>query len=398
MAHSLMIVQGGGPTAVFNVTLAAAIEHALASRSFSKVYGARRGSAGLAHGEVCELSDVNGAELARLKSTPGAALGSSRHKPSESDLHRQLEILRGLDVRSMLFMGGNGTMHGARLFVEFCSTQGYTIEAVGIPKTIDNDLAATDRCPGFASAARYVAQATLELGADLRSLPQPVTILETMGRSVGWLAAASVLAKTDAGAAPQIVLIPEIAFDQATFLTRVEEAVARQGWAVVVTAEGIRYDDGSLVYSVADPAQQDPLKRPYTGGVARYLSEVVARELKMRCRSETPGLLGRASIAHRAPQDIQDAITVGIAGVQALLEGQPGNMVALNPLGSGVPTRLVPLETVAGVERTIPPAWLAPGPLEVNDNFLQYLGPLVGDLPRYASELPTSTLTNSGVC
>jgi 6-phosphofructokinase 1 len=243
-----------------------------------------------------------------------------------------------------------------------------------------------------------VAQATQELGLDLRSLPQPVTILETMGRSVGWLAAASVLAKTDGGSAPQIVLIPEIAFDQDLFLAQVNDTVARQGWAVVVAAEGIRHADGSLVYSVADPAQQDSLKRALTGGVARHLSKLVARELKMRCRSETPGLLGRASIAHRTPQDVQDATTVGIGGVQALLEGRSGNMVGLTPLGSAEPTALVPFEQVGNAERVIPAAWLEPGPLVVNESFHRYLKPLIGELPRYAAELPISTFINTGVC
>jgi 6-phosphofructokinase 1 len=385
-----MILQGGGPTAVFNTSLAAAIEQARSSGAFRKVYGASFGTSGLARGKVCELDHLSSTEIEQLKNTPGAALGSSRHKPSESDLHRQLETLRALDIHSILFMGGNGTMHGAHLFIQFCAGQNYTLEAVGVPKTVDNDLAVTDRSPGFASAARFVTEATQELGLDLRSLPQPVTILETMGRSVGWLAAASVLAKTDPASAPQIVLVPEIPFDSDSFLARVEEIVALQGWAVVVAAEGIRHADGSLVYSIADPAQQDALKRPFTGGVARHLSKMVARELKMRCRSETPGLLGRTSIAHRSTQDIEDAITVGGAGVQALLDGRGGNMVALTPLGSAERTTLVPLEQVAGMERPIPAAWLESGPLAVNENFCRYLLPLVGELPRYAAELPTS--------
>lgn len=398
MPSSLMIVQGGGPTAVFNISLATAIEHVRSRGAFAKVYGARFGAAGLARGEFCELAGLGTAELERMKNTPGAALGSSRHKPDETDLHRQLEVLRSLDVHSMLFMGGNGTMHGARLFVEFCAAHGYVIEAVGVPKTVDNDLRETDRCPGFASAARFIAQSTRELGADLRSLPQPVTILETMGRSVGWLAAAAVLAKTDSASAPQIVLIPEIPFHEDSFLALVEENVNRHGWAVIVAAEGIRHEDGSLVYSNVDPAQRDPLKRPFTGGVARHLSEIVTRELKMRCRSETPGLLGRASIAHRSQQDIGDAARVGIAAVDALLNNQAGNMVSLLPLGSSEHTTLVPFEKVAGVERPIPAAWLDAGPLSVSDDFRRYVEPLVGELPQYASELPTSVFTGTGVC
>jgi ATP-dependent phosphofructokinase / diphosphate-dependent phosphofructokinase len=397
MAHSLMIVQGGGPTAVFNASLAAAIEEARGSGGFRKIYGARFGSAGLARGEFCELSRLSAADLQKLQATPGAALGSSRFMPSESDLRSQLELLDTLDVHSLLFMGGNGTMRGALTFAEFCARQGYAIEVVGVPKTIDNDLAMTDRSPGFASAARYVAHATQELSLDLRSLPQPVTVLETMGRSVGWLAAASLLVRGNVDAAPHVLLIPELAFDRESFLSNVEDAVSRDGWAVVVAAEGIRNRDGSLVYSSADPTQQDPLKRPLTGGVGRHLAELVARELKMRCRSETPGLLGRASVAHRSAQDVADAITVAVAGVQALLNRNGRNMVALNPIGSSVQTALVRLEQVACVERAIPNEWLGSGPIPVTQQFEQYLRPLVGALPKYAPELPTLSLTNTEV-
>jgi len=397
-ARNLMIVQGGGPTAVFNASLAACIEEARSARSVRKIYGARFGAAGLSRGEVCDLTDVSPSELSLLRNTPGAALGSSRFKPSEEDLFRELETLRALDVHDILFLGGNGTMHGAMLFAEFCAAQGYQTESIGIPKTVDNDLCGTDRSPGFASAARYVAQSTQDLGLDLRSLPQPVTILETMGRSVGWLAAAAGLASENGGAAPHIVLIPEIPFDQDSFLEAVQQIAARSGWAVVVVAEGLRNLDGSLVYSVTDPAQQDPLKRPLTGGIARYLAEQVARHLKMRCRHETPGLLGRASIAHRSTQDLQDAVDVGVAGVKALLTGMSGHMVALNPIGSPEPTRLIPLKEVAGVERTIPTSWLNDGPLAVNEACLQYLRPLVGPLPQYAQELPALSLSTTGVC
>jgi len=396
-ACNLMLVQGGGPTAVFNASLAACIEEARSDRSVHKIYGARFGTAGLSRGEVCDLTGISVSELSLLRNTPGAALGSSRFKPSEEDLHRELDTLRALDVHHMLFLGGNGTMHGALLFAEFCSTQGYSIEVVGIPKTVDNDLSGTDRSPGFASAARYVAQSTQDLGLDLRSLPQPVTILETMGRSVGWLAAAAVLARNSAGGAPHIVLVPEVPFDQDAFLAAVQQVVTRQGWAVVVAAEGICNADGSLVYSATDPAQQDPLKRPLTGGVARHLAGTIAKQLKMRCRHEAPGLLGRASIAHRSAQDLQDAVDVAITGVQALLNNQNGHMVALTPIGSPQATTLIPLQEVAGVERTIPETWLSGGPLAVNEACLQYLRPLVGPLPQYAQELPTLSLSTTGV-
>ena len=388
-ARNLMIVQGGGPTAVFNASLASAIEEAVRVPGFGKVYGAKAGALGLSRGEVIDLTGLAAAELETLGDTPGAALGSSRFKPTDEDLERELEALRQLDVHDMLFLGGNGTMRGAELFVAFCAAQGYELRVVGVPKTVDNDLAGTDRCPGYASAARYVAQSTQELGLDVRALPQPVTILETMGRSVGWLAAASTLARENEGDAPHLVYVPEIAFEEQAFLDEVDEAIRQRGWAVVVVAEGIRNRDGSMVYEMADSAQQDPLKRPLTGGVSQHLAGVVARSLKVRCRSEKPGLLGRASRAHRSEQDLMDAVTVGAAGVQALGAGETGVMVGLTALGSDEATTLVPLAQVAGVERTIPEEWLTGEAMAVSEDFRTYLRPLVGRLNQYAREFPT---------
>jgi 6-phosphofructokinase len=386
-ARNLMIVQGGGPTAVFNASLASAVGEAARVPGFGKVFGAKAGALGLSRGEVIDLTELPPSEVELLRDTPGAALGSSRHKPTEEELERELETLRVLDVHDMLFLGGNGTMRGAELFAAYCAARGHEMRVVGVPKTVDNDLAGTDRCPGYASAARYVAQSTQELGLDVRSLPQPVTILETMGRSVGWLAAAATLARVGEGDAPQRVYVPEIAFEEEAFLQAVEEVIRQQGWAVVVVAEGIRNRDGSMVYEMADPAQQDPLKRPLTGGVSQHLARLVAKNLRVRCRSEKPGLLGRASRAHRSEQDLMDAVMVGVAGVQALRAGEMGVMVGLTALGSDEATKLVPLAEVAGVERTIPEAWLNKGSMAVSEEFRTYLRPLVGTLNQYAREL-----------
>lgn len=386
-AKKLMIVQGGGPTTVFNASLVSAIEEAARPHRFRQVIGARSGALGLAQGDTIDLTELSATQLQLLRNTPGAALGSSRFKPTEEDLNRELDSLRRLDVHYLLFMGGNGTMRGAALFSDFCCANGFEVNLIGVPKTVDNDLAGTDRSPGYASAARYVAQSTQELGLDLRSLPQPVTILETMGRSVGWLAAASTLAQAHPSDAPQLVCIPEIPFEQEAFLDALEHLISRHGWAVVVVAEGIRNPDGTMVYELADPAQQDPLKRPLTGGVSQHLAGIVAKNLKLRCRSERPGLLGRASMAHLSQQDLDDAILVGAAGVHALLAGETGKMVSLLPLGSGNEShQLVPIAEVAGIERTIPASWLTSGPLAVSDAFRNYLRPLIGNLNQYAPE------------
>ncbi|MDR3776738.1 MAG: diphosphate--fructose-6-phosphate 1-phosphotransferase [Terracidiphilus sp.] len=389
-AGNLMIVQGGGSTAVFNASLSSAIAEAICVKKIGRIFGARFGVKGLVNGEIVELGQMTAAELRLLRNSPGALLGSSRFKPDTNDLDRMVNNLRRLDVRFLIFMGGNGTMHGAELVRRHCHDAGFEVQIIGVPKTVDNDIVATDRCPGYASAARYVAQSTRDLGMDIRSLPQPVTILEVIGRSIGWVAAASTLAKVEEADAPHLVHLPETPFDEEEFLTRIDGIVTKLGWAVAVVSEGIRNPDGSLVYELSDPTQLDPLKRPMTGGVGQYLANMVGAKLKIRCRSEKPGLLARVSMAHVSLQDQQDAELVGRIGVRALVSGETDKMVALRPLNDPGETGcdLVPLSMIAGVERTVTKEWLTNSPLAVGPAFQDYLRPLVGELYRYSPALP----------
>lgn len=390
-ARNLLIVQGGGPTQVLNATLAAIVDEARASGAFGQLYGARMGLKGFADGAFVDLNHLSTAQLAALRVSPGAALGTSRVKLSAADLDSLLAHLRRLDIHDLLLCGGNGTMCGADAVAAFCAASGYEARVLGIPKTVDNDIASTDRCPGYASAARYIAQSARDLGADVRSLPQPISILETMGRSVGWLAAATAAGKRCEEDAPHLVYIPELPFYMEEFLSSLDRIVARQGWAIVAVAEGIRNPDGSFVYQSADPTQADPLQRPICGGVAQHLAETVAQRLKMRCRSEKPGLLGRSSQFHTAPQDLADADLVGRAGVRGLLAGQTGQMVSLLPLDAGnAGYTHVPLAEVTEIERPIPAAWTQDGPIPVHSAFFHYLQPLIGSLNAYCEPLPAA--------
>jgi 6-phosphofructokinase 1 len=170
-AANLIVVQGGGPTAVFNTSLASILEEASGQSRIGRVFGARYGMKGLASGDTLDLSRLGPADMLSIAKAPGAALGSSRFDPTEADLDRCVQHLRSLEIRHLIFMGGNGTMRGARRFAEFCRGLSFDLQIIGVPKTIDNDIAATDRCPGFGSAARFVAQSTLDLAMDVRSLP-----------------------------------------------------------------------------------------------------------------------------------------------------------------------------------------------------------------------------------
>jgi 6-phosphofructokinase 1 len=380
-----MVVQGGGPTAVFNTSLAAVIAEAQEQPEIARIYGARFGIKGLICPDVVDLTDLKPARLRLLQKTPGAALGTSRYRPDAAEQKKLAETLRRYDIGYLLFIGGNGTMRGAETISALCKSEGLSIGVAGIPKTVDNDIAGTDRCPGYGSAARYIASVARELGADLRSLPQPVTILETLGRSVGWIAAATALARSEEDDVPHLVYIPELPFELDSFLSGLDRTVSRHGWAVAVVAEGIRKSDGSPVYETSDLSQSDPLKRPMTGGVAQHLASIVSQRLQIRCRSEKPGLLGRVSMAHVSARDREDAALVGRTGVQALVSGANDVMVALNPLGECAESRarLIPLADAAGLERPIPPHFLQRGEVPFSSSFLEYLHPLVGKLPAF---------------
>lgn len=374
---------------MLNASLAAIVREALASGEFEQIWGAHSGLKGVLNGEAINLGRLSSAELERLRRTPGAALGSSRAKLADAELQRLTDCLEKTGVHDVLIAGGNGGMRGAQIVSRHCRNAGCEVRVLGVPKTVDNDIAVTDRCPGYASAARYVAQSTQDLGADLRGLPQPVSILETMGRSVGWLAAAAAAGRLEDQDAPHLVYVPERAFDMDRFLADLERIVARQGWAVVVVAEGIRGEKGQFVYQAADAAHADPMGRPITGGVAQFLADVVARNLKMRCRSEKPGLLGRASMLHAAEQDWKDADLVGRAAVRGLLRGESDKMVALTRLNAAHPCgyEYVPLESVAEIERPIPAEWIADGEIPVTNRFFEYLRPLIGTLLPYCEPL-----------
>jgi len=276
-------------------------------------------------------------------------------------------------------------MRAAHAFSDFCRGERYELRIIGVPKTVDNDIHGTDRCPGYGSAARYVAQSTGDLGMDVRALPQPVSIFETMGRSVGWLAAASAVAKRDEQDAPQLVFLPEIPFVVDKFLAALDRILNKQNWVIVVVCEGIRDRAGNPVYETPDLLQADALKRPMPGGVARYLAKIVTRELKVRCRNEKPGLIGRASALHASTQDLADAEFVGSAAVCALDEGHSDKMVSLLPLGhAGEPSStLVPLASVTESDRLVPRDWLCESDVPVNRQFFKYVQPLIGELLDY---------------
>jgi len=388
----LLVMQGGGPTPVLNASLFGVLDEANRSAQFGGLLGAQFGMDGLVRHDWIDLSSISSADLQRIRMTPGATLGSTRYKPTPDDFQQIIERLRRDDIRSLLLIGGNGSLRGGHAIAQAARGLGHDLSVIGIPKTIDNDIPITDRCPGYGSAARYLAQSVRDLGMDVSALPQPVSIFETMGRGVGWLAAASVLARFGENSAPHLVYLPEKPFELSRFLALLDRVVKRLGYAIVVVSEGIQTADGKPVFEVGDATQRDALNRALPGGVGSYLADVVTRELRIRCRCEKPGLCGRASMLHVSAQDLADAELVGRMGVRGIVQGIRDQAVSLLPLRDAGANEngceFVPLSSMAG-ERKLPPAWITDEEAGVSEAFIQYARPIVGDLLPYARPLAT---------
>lgn len=385
-------MQGGGPTPVLNASLFGVLDEANRSTQFDGLLGAQFGMEGLVRRDWIDLSSISPSDLQSLRMTPGATLGSTRYKPTPDDFQQIIDRLRRDDICALLLIGGNGSLRGGHAIAQAARDLGYDLSVIGIPKTVDNDIPSTDRCPGYGSAARFVAQSVLDLGMDVSALPQPVSIFETMGRGVGWLAAASVLARFGDDSAPHLVYVPEKPFELSRFLASLDRVVKRLGYAIVVVSEGIQTADGKAVFEVGDATQRDALNRSLPGGVGNYLADVVTRELRIRCRCEKPGLCGRASMLHVSNQDLADAELVGRMGVRGIVADLRDQAVSLLPLGEagshGNGCEFLPLSNMAG-ERNLPPAWIADEEAGVSDAFIQYAAPIVGELLPYARPLTT---------
>lgn len=387
--NNLLVVHGGGPTAVLNCSLVGVIREARNTPAIDRIYGARYGVEGLINEDLIDLGVINEETLTRLERSPGSAIGSSRLKIVEDDYKAILRTLERHSVQHLLFNGGNGTMYGATLVIRAAQEAGYDVNVIGIPKTVDNDLRGTDRSPGYGSAARYVATSVRELGMDVGTLPTPVSILETMGRDVGWLAAASAVAGTARDSAPHHIYLPEIAFSEEKFLNDLDDTLSRLGWAVMVVSEGLRDADGNPVYVTDAGANADKVGRMLPGGVASHLADLAARRLGVRCRSEKPGLCARCSGALVSPSDRADAEYVGREGVRLAAGGRSGLMVGLLPRRSAAenPRSITRgLEKAAGDAKSIPDHFLSDRANPVTEAFMDYLSPVIGaDLPPYVT-------------
>ncbi len=383
----LLVGQAGGATAVINSSLAGVISEAQSSGAFDAIWGMRRAAEGALQGDLVDLTGISPAGLAALAATPGAALTSSRHKLSDDDVERLLDLFRKYDIRAFLYIGGNDSADTVHRLARMAAYGGQELAAIAVPKTIDNDLPETDHSPGYGSIARYVAIATMDSAQDTESMPTmyPVKFLEVMGRDAGWVAAAAGLAKRQEEDAPHLIYTPEIRLSRERLLADVERVYQMYGRVVAVTAETVRDESG---HPFADTgAELDAFGHPLLRGTAAGMCRLVQSEMGLRSRFDKPGSLQRMSMAHVSPVDLTEAAEVGRAAVRLALSGAGDRMITIvrdsnQPYASH--TEDVELHLVANRQRLMPLDYLGSDG-SVTDAFREYAMPLLGPepLPRY---------------
>ncbi len=374
---NVLVVHGGGPTPVINASLYGVLRQAEEYKDIDHVYGAIGGSQGILKERFLDLAGFSREKQELLLATPGTAIGSSRYALEQEDYEAMADIFRKYDIRYVLMNGGNGTMDTCGKVHRACAEAG--VRVVGIPKTIDNDIAVTDHSPGFPSAARYIAQTVAEVGVDVKSLPIHVSIVEAMGRNAGWITAASVLARKKPGDAPHLIYLPERPFYEEEFLEDVKRLYKEKGGVVVVASEGLKGPDGEPIV----PPIFRSGRSVYYGDVSAYLAELVIKRLGIKARSEKPGLCGRASMALQSPVDREEAILAGREALKAAVSGESGVMVgfAREETADGsykVKVRMIPVEEVMLHERVMPVEYQNSRGNDVTEAYAKWCGPLLG--------------------
>ena len=385
----VVIGQSGGATAVINASLVGAIRAAKELAEVDGIYGARFGIQGVLEKQVLDLRRLAPEVLEALRSTPSAALGSCRYRLQEGEARVAVANLESLGAGYFIYIGGNDSADTGHQIAEAARDMGSSLRVIGVPKTIDNDLPDTDHCPGYGSAARFLALAVTDSALCTEAMPShyPVKIIEVMGRDAGWLAASTALGQSTPDDAPHLLYLPEYPINEEGFLTAVDEVYQRLGYAVVVVAETVRDEAGDPLGS-AHSQGTDAFGHRLLGGAAQYLVGLVREKLHIRARYEKPGDLQRMSSACVSTVDRDEAEMVGAAAVGVAVSGQTDQMVTLVRRDGGVygcDTGLTGLEQVANQQRPLPAAFVTADGRGVTAAFRRYALPLLGEsLPRPA--------------
>ena len=380
-----IIGQSGGPTAVINASAQGMIEAALVAKNITRVLGAAYGIKGVLNDRLYDMDQEDLAELALLKYTPSSALGSCRYKladpdQDDTDYRRILEIFKKYDVRYFFYNGGNDSMDTCNKISKYMQKVGYECRIIGVPKTIDNDLNGTDHCPGYGSAAKYIATSCMEVWQDAHVYDTGmITIIEIMGRHAGWLAGASALASW-AGFGPDLIYLPEVDFDMDRFLSDVKGVYAKTGKCLVAVSEGIHYQDGTFV-SEAKTSATDGFGHAQLGGLAARLTDVIKKEMGVKVRPIELSLLQRCAAHCASGTDIAESFMSGKVAVESAVAGITDKMVGFKCTrgadGYKCEPELFDLSLVANTEKKVPREWINAEGNGVTQGFIDYCLPLI---------------------
>ncbi|MEO8127851.1 MAG: diphosphate--fructose-6-phosphate 1-phosphotransferase [Bryobacteraceae bacterium] len=375
-----LIIHSGGPSPVINASLVGLLDEARSQREVTGMYGAAFGIEGVLQQKFIDLYAQNAETIRAIATMPSSALGTSRKDVSDEEIDRVLQICRTRNIAWLFINGGNGSFGMAD---RIARAAGASMKVIGIPKTIDNDLMDMDHTPGYATCARFFACAVRDIGADNRALPGQVEFVEVLGRNAGWIVAATSLARRDPDDAPHLIYFPELPLPLEKLFADIDCVYRRLGRCVVAVCEG-QLDEKGQAFGADE--------RSGSGGklamnLAHRLALLTSERLKLRSRSEKPGLLGRSWWSDEPKLDRIEARLCGAAAMRAALEGRTGVAVTLlREAGQQyqVSTGLAPLEKVASRERLFPGEWRNAAGTDVAPAFQDYASPLVGTIPHYA--------------
>ena len=401
MKKNAFYAQSGGVTSVINATASALILESKKHKSkIGKVFAGKNGILGALREELIDTSKESLSAIKSLREKPGGAFGSCRFKlkslnENKKEYERLVEVFKAHDIGYFFYNGGNDSADTAFKVSEISKELEYPINCIAIPKTVDNDLAVTDCCPGFGSAAKYIATSTMEASLDVASMSETSTkvfILEVMGRHAGWMAASSALARTEKNDAPHIILLPEVNFNLNNFLSKIKKVVNQNGYCVIVASEGVKNNKGKFL---AETDTKDAFGHAQLGGVAPYLSSIINKKLKLKNHWAVSDYLQRSARHIASKTDLLHAEAVGIHAVKYAIKGMNGVMpVIVRGKGKKYSWKIepAPLSKIANVEKKLPKSFISKDGFDVTSKAIKYLQPLIlGEaFPNFKDGIPTS--------
>lgn len=385
---NIMVAQSGGPTPAINATVVGILELAGKLANIDKVFGALNGIEGVVHDNVIDLGErlANDAQLQKLFYTPASALGACRHRLPEDVANDPIypliiENLMAKEVELFIYIGGNDSMDTVKKLSQYCVLKGIdSLRFIGAPKTIDNDLEGTDHCPGFGSAAKYIATTFAELEKDCTVYNQPsVTIVEVMGRNTGWLTACSALSRLNGGRGPDLIYLCELPFDQEKFLKDLNQLLTEGRPIIVAVSEGVKNANGDYI-SVIEGNKLDAFGHQFISGSGKYLENLVRNQMGVKVRSIELNLMQRCSGHISSKTDLEESRQIGQYALQVGLKGDTGKMVGIQRLSSHpyqIKFVASDIAQIANAEKKVPITWIMPDKSDVTFEMINYLKPLI---------------------